>query len=131
MRKFKQSHMEAQFEKLPEILKEICRTFESLCAELGKESVITRVADRVEGESGVHPLYRAVDYRDETSDGADLFTDEETAYIVERINRKYRRTDGKLVCIHHSFKGMPRHFHLQVPAEERALYVDHEISQSH
>lgn len=100
-------------------LQEIVAYFDSLSTGFGIECIITRVWDAVCGDSGVHEAHRAVDLRDETrpspTDSARLYTDDQVVSIVQAINEKYPRADGKLVCIHHSFQGMPYHFHLQIP----------------
>jgi hypothetical protein len=117
--KFKQPHMKAQYDSRPAKLKEICEFFESLSMGFGIDPVVTRVTDRVEGESGVHPAGRAVDFRNEIRGeavSAFLYSEAQVQEILSRINGRYRREDGKQVCIHHSFKGMPAHFHIQIPA---------------
>ena len=112
--------MESQFERVPDLLKKIVGDFCLWANEKGKPVTVTRVADPVEGESGVHLAYRAVDIRDETSDGVNVFTDEETTEICELLNARYKRNDGKLTAVHHSFSGMPRHIHLQIAVHTRA-----------
>lgn len=114
--KFKEAHLIDQYNARPEALKEVCRYFEELSLEFGVEPVVTRVTDRVPGESGVHPAGRAVDFRDEFAPGLFLYSPEESARIVEAINERFPRTDGKKVCIHHSFSGGPKHFHIQIQA---------------
>jgi len=114
--KFKEPHMEAQFLSRPLRLLEVCKEFEDLSEAFGIEPVVTRVTDPVEGESGVHPAGRAVDFRDE-HDGVLMYTDAQTAAIVEYLNKKFERGDGKPVCLHHSFQGGQYHWHLQTPIE--------------
>ena len=116
--KFKQPQYESQFEALPEKLREICYDFEQLSVKNAVIPVVTRVTDPVHGESGVHPQHRAVDFRNQYSDGKVnrwLYPQETVQEIVETLNKKYPRTDGKLVCIHHSFAGGPFHYHVQIP----------------
>lgn len=82
--------------------------------------MVTRVSDPVEGESGVHPMFRAVDFRNEyTENGSKkwLYPVEVVDYIVLTLNVKYPRDDGKFVAKHHSFKHGPFHYHLQIPVE--------------
>lgn len=105
-----------QYLSRPVILKRICEDFDLLSAAFDIESIVTRVLDPVEGESGVHPAGRAVDFRDEC-DGSFLYTEKQVAAIVEFLNEKYPRSDWKKVCIHHSFNGGPAHFHLQISYE--------------
>lgn len=123
--KFKLPHLKTQFDKLPSLLKEITYFVEDWAHSKGKQCIITRVTDPVKGESGVHPAGRAVDIRDETSDGQDLFTDAEIEEIVSLVNATYPRKDGRVVALHHSFKGMPRHIHLQVPFNLEKGIVKH------
>ncbi len=113
---FKTDNAKNQYPKIPALLKSICYDFCVWSRSIGVEPLITRVADPVAGESGVHLVFRAVDFRDETSGGADLYTDIQIEYIVNFLNTKYARNDGKPTAYHHSFKGAPRHVHLQVAA---------------
>jgi len=114
---FKQPHMEAQYNALPEKLKDICNTFCTLSEDHLVTPVVTRVSDPVQGESGVHPLHRAVDFRNQKFDGKNnvwLYSQETVDEIVKAINEQYPRKDGKPTCLHHSFQGGAFHFHLQV-----------------
>ena len=114
--KFKEPHMEAQLEECHPLLKLMVGDFDKLSLEIsGKEAIVTRVSDSVPGESGVHPAKRAVDFRDQFQ-GRPTYTVDERDYILERMNKKYRRNDGKKTLIHHSFNGGPAHFHLQISA---------------
>ena len=117
--KFKEPELQAQFNELPPRLQEIGLFFDQLSDEMGIDAVATRIWDPVPGDSGVHEAHRAIDFRDETrsSDGqsAFLYTADQVNHILTTINNQYPRTDGKLVAIHHSFNGMPYHFHLQIP----------------
>lgn len=113
--RFKLPHMKAQFDELPKALKQVCEDFCRLSKKFGVEPVVTRVSDPVAGESGVHLAKRAVDFRDQTSDGRRLYTDEQVKEIVVVLNRLHERTDGKPTCYHHAVPGSTFHFHLQVP----------------
>ena len=116
--KFKAAHIIKQYDILPDKLKEICESFDKISKENNISAVITRVSDPVDGESGVHLNFRAVDFRDEYFDGKvtrRLYTIETVEEIVNYINDQYPRQDERLVCIHHSFGGGPAHFHLQIP----------------
>lgn len=118
--KFKEPHMAVQYEKRHPRLKEVCRYFCELSMDFGVDPVVTRVTDTVEGESGVHPAGRAVDFRNEirTEKGSVfLYPTAVAQEFVAKINGKFPRSDGKVVCLHHSFNGAPYHFHIQVPVE--------------
>jgi hypothetical protein len=119
--KFKSPHMEDQYKKLPAKLKEIAELFDSLSSEMGIDAVVTRVADPVKGESGVHIDYRAIDFRNEVFDGRKrkwTYSIESVDEILAVINNLYRRDDRKLTAIHHSFNGGPAHFHCQIQAKD-------------
>jgi len=120
--KFKSQHLEDQLQDTPELLQAWVREFCDMSEEWGIEPTITRIADAVEGESGVHLDYRAVDFRDEFK-GDRFYSDEEVAYLCNHFNQKYSRRDGKPTLLHHSFQGAPLHFHLQV-AKNRSMYRD-------
>lgn len=120
--KYKSSHLEEQLEETPELLQSFVREFCTISEELGVEPTITRVADGVEGESGVHLDYRAVDFRDQYK-GERFYSDEEVAHLCNHFNQRYSRRDGKPTLLHHSFQGAPLHFHLQV-AKNRSMYRD-------
>ena len=117
--KFKKPHMKEQFEASPKKLLEVCEVFNQLSLKEGIEPVVTRVTDPVEGESGVHLAHRAVDFRNEFFDGKSkrwLYPIETVEHIVNAINQKFPRKDGRPVALHHSFKGGSFHFHFQIPA---------------
>src|SRR6185369_16598409 len=99
--KFKEPHMEAQFLSRPLRLLEVCKEFENLSETFGIEPIVTRVTDPVEGESGVHPAGRAVDFRDE-HDGVLMYTDAQTTTIIEYLNKKFERNNNKPMYLHHS-----------------------------
>lgn len=99
-------------------LVEVANAFDTISNTFNIDAVVTRVWDAVCGDSGVHEAHRAVDFRDETRgpNGSEfLYTADEINQIVGHINECYPRDDGKLTCIHHSFQGMPYHFHIQIP----------------
>lgn len=111
--------MKEQYEMLPAKMLEVCESFNQLSLKFGVEPTVTRVTDKVDGESGIHQLYRAVDFRNEYFDGKSkrwLYPIEEVTFICDTLNKKYPRTDKKLTAIHHSFKNGPFHFHLQIMA---------------
>lgn len=78
----------------------------------GIEPTITRVFERIPGATETHPEGRAVDIRDEFA-GNHIYTPEQVRFLVSEMNRRFPM--GKMLCcIHHSFKGGPEHFHIQV-----------------
>jgi len=109
-----------QYDELPLILKFIVKDADEIARAFGKEMVITRVSDKVDGESGVHPDKRAVDCRDQFK-GEFLFTEDERKAIVHFINAKYSRKDKHSVCLWHHFNDGAYHFHFQVPYETRMI----------
>lgn len=88
--------------------------FEQLCiAHFGIDPTVTRIRETIEGSSGVHEAGRAIDFRDEHA-GRRLFTDEQVTFLVSQMNVRFPGHDSKPTCIHHSFQGMPSHFHIQI-----------------
>lgn len=129
--KFKEPHLEDQFAKSSMVLQQIVYDFCKYShQEFGIWPTITRLWDPVPGESGVHPDKRGCDIRDEFM-GSHTFTSAQSAELVEFINRKWARNDGFKTCIHHAFRGGPKHFHLQIPISTKAyetemIFVDNE-----
>jgi hypothetical protein len=115
---FKDAHLKAQYDDAPTLLKHAVEDLAFLADKFGKSAVVTRVTDSVEGESGVHLDYRAVDVRDEFM-GKFSFTETERLAIIHFINARYPRNDGKQTIIWHSFGGGPHHFHVQVAASTK------------
>jgi hypothetical protein len=115
--KFKENHLIEQYENSPALLKVIVRSFECMSQEFGVDPVITRITDRVKGESGVHPANRAIDIRSQFG-GASLYTDTQILALVNYINAIYMRKDNYHTIIHHSFNGGPYHFHIQIPSHQ-------------
>ena len=119
---FKEPEYENQFNKLPAKLKEIANLFSDYCNNnLTVNPTVTRVWDKVEGESGVHTCHRAIDFRDVTFNRRNnlvrTFSDREVTVLLEYINIRYPRVDKKKTMIYHSFQGGPHHFHIQIPFE--------------
>ena len=115
--KFKKIYMKAQLEKhTHSFLLMVAKDFEYLSYTVaGVEPVVTRVVDKVNGESGVHPDGRGLDFRDEYAPMTFLYNRKDADKICAIINKKYQRTDGKKTILHHRFKPKsPLHFHLQV-----------------
>lgn len=119
---FKSPEMKEELNNACIALKNVAYTFANLSMDVGVEPVVTRVLEKVEGESGVHQDYRAIDFRNE-HDGKFLYTADQIKHLVEAMNKLFPRDDGKLVCIHHAFvdhnhpeNGAGQfHFHLQIP----------------
>lgn len=120
--KFKEPHMEKEFEHAPILLKIIAKDIEAISKSWGIEPVITRILDVYQTslyqESGVHNDYRAIDFRDEHN-GAFLYSLEQREFLLKQINNMYPRTDGKLSLISHAVPGGVRHFHLQIAASTK------------
>lgn len=110
---FKEEYLQHEFHTRHTLLQQMAFDFEQLSRSIGVEPVITRILERVTGSSGVHEVGRAIDFRDEHA-GKSLYTDKQVRFLLAKINAKYRRTDGKLTLIHHSFNGGMSHFHLQL-----------------
>lgn len=106
----------------PALLFIIANHFDMMSSYFRKRMVITRVWEKIDGSSGVHEAHRAFDVRDEF-EGIYLFNEKEREMIIKSLNAKYPRTDGKEVCIWHSFKGGPHHFHIQIPADPKSIEI--------
>ena len=119
---FKNKIAELDYQVAPKALREICDTFEMFSLFFNIVPVITRVRESVECDSGVHEAGRGVDFRDQHVQ-TDLkihylYTPEQVDAITRGMNDKYPRSDGKPTCLHHSFKGGPAHFHIQLEADK-------------
>jgi hypothetical protein len=122
---FKTPQEEEELKYAPMALRLVAIYFSNLSRDAcGVVPVVTRIKRKVEGESGVHQDYRAIDFRDEMGVGGErLYTDDDVKFLVEAMNSHFPRQDGKLVCIHHAFTNhkkpdssrAPYHFHLQIP----------------
>jgi len=118
---FKLPKLKIQYSKLPKLLKIIVQDADEFTrSSFGKELVVTRVSDRFEGESGVHPDNRALDARDQYK-GEFMFSGTEREAIVSYINAKYPRRDKYEVCLWHSFDAGPYHFHFQIPRDVKLI----------
>lgn len=113
---FKHDSLRDEYHSLPTALQLICGDFETLSRFFGIEPIVTRVREEIAGSSGVHEAGRAVDFRDEFS-GVVTYREDVRNAIVEAMNAKYSRHDGKPTCYSHSFQGGPRHFHVQLASE--------------
>lgn len=129
--KFKIDRLEGQYQATPARLQEICQHLEALLAEIGKPAIVTRVTDPVDGESGVHRDFRAVDFRYQYC-GVYPYPREQAEKIKDELNRAFPRKDRFQVCVLHSFQGGAYHYHVQIPLEwvthedleRRRLYVE-------
>lgn len=114
---FKTDQVEKDFNNSPILLQIVTRDFCCLSKDYFQiEPVITRVLGKVEGDSGVHAEYRAVDIRDEFM-GKRTYKKSQVQGLLGMINGKYGRIDGFETMMHHSFKGGEWHFHIQTTAE--------------
>lgn len=121
---YKTEKVRQEFRDAPVILQMVGEEFKAISRSFGVDPVMTRVKERVKGSSGVHEAYRGLDFRDEQrAEGKSTFmyTKEQANAICQFINAKFPRNDGKLTCIHHSFKGKEIHFHLQLPVYIKQL----------
>lgn len=118
--KFKNDRARLEFGKAPFKLREICIDLDTASQKKFKiEMTCTRVKEPVANESGVHPAGRAADFRDEYMIDSEkterLYQPEQVQDLVDYLNEKYPRTDGKSVAIHHAVEGGMDHFHVQIP----------------
>lgn len=115
--KYKHPHLEEEFKTRSQTLKEMAFFIEKLSLEWGIDPVITRVLEKIEGSSGVHEAGRAIDFR------SSMYSEEQIVILLDRVNRKFWRKDGKRTLIHHSFRGGAPHFHLQEPSRPDVLVI--------
>ncbi len=114
--KFKTPEVEAEYDSLNIFLKDMAEKCDFISrAVAGKEIIITRVLEPIDGSSGVHEKRRAFDVRNE-HDGLRYYTEQQVSDILEYMNFKYPRNDGKPTAIHHSFGNGPFHIHIQIAA---------------
>lgn len=121
--RFKTPEVENEF-CVRELLCKIAREFAEYSLSLGVHAIMTRMLEDILGATGVHPDGRAVDFRDEYTQGSFLYTHEQREKLVTLFNSRYPRKDGKPTVLWHSFNGGPHHFHIQVP-KEMATYEGH------
>lgn len=120
---FKEERFREQFKLLPPLLQFMGYEFAEIALTGGIVSFVTRVSDAFPGESGVHPLRRAIDFRDEFPKDVFMYPTQLRLKLLDHFNRKYARRDNKPTLLWHSFAGGPRHFHLQIPPD-LARYID-------
>lgn len=114
---YKKSKYARELALSPTMLRKITLDFARKVQEKWKYPVIiTRIKGKIEGDSGVHAAYRAVDIRDEHN-GTRIFNDDQVTHMLNYINKKYSRTDGKKTLMHHNLNNGPEHFHLQIRPE--------------
>lgn len=129
---FKSRHMRKQLDnEAHPLLKKMAEDFMLMSYEMGIEPVVTRVTDPVAGDSGVHGAGRGIDFRSEFPHGVFNYDEYQVKKIVDSLNEKYPRFDGKKTCIHHSFKeGHPFHFHIQVASRANVYKRPEKIAVS-
>ncbi len=118
---FKDPASYQEYLKAPELLKWLIGDFENQSIAQGVFPFCTRILGKIEGDTGIHALYLAVDWRLE-HEGRSIYTTNQKDAILGGINGKWPRNDGKLTIIVHSFQGGPKHFHMQLPPETKTLW---------
>lgn len=109
---FKKIYMLDQLKECPKFLQDLVYEFAILSSDTYLVNpIITRVSDPFEGESGVHPAKRAVDFADRGRYSKDAIDG-----LLKHFNEKYKRKDGKPTLLYHVVEGSVLHFHLQVAA---------------
>lgn len=119
---FKSNKVKDEFYEAPLLLQYISEDFIRKSIQFGIEPVVTRVLEKVVGSSGVHESYRAVDFRDEFM-GKRLYEAHHVEELLNYINSKWYRNDGKPTLVHHSFNGNPYHFHLQMALNTMTYWI--------
>jgi len=114
---YKYEHLESELRRAPTLLQYMAKEFQRISLMYGKEPVITRILDSVEGSSGVHEQSRAIDFRDEhfneSGERVVLYTKNERLAILHHMRALFPRRDGFKTIIWHRFNGGPGHFHVQ------------------
>ncbi len=110
---YKHAHYKEELENAPILLQLIASDFEKISKEFGIDPVVTRVIEKIPGDSGVHGQLRAVDFRNFHMKKY-LYTVRQALAISAFINGKYQRLDGFKVCKHHN-SGSGDHYHIQIP----------------
>jgi hypothetical protein len=121
--KFKNDRAKQEFFAAPALVQQMGFEFDWISSRFGIHPVITRIKSEVEGDSGVHADYRAIDFRDEYG-GELLYRPEIADAVCKYMNAKFPRLDGLKTCIHHRFKQKdgslgPLHFHVQAPSRAK------------
>lgn len=113
--KFKEKSLSLEFETAPPVLKAIALDIDNYCKyNFGFDLTVTRILEHVDGESGVHRLHRAIDFRDEHL-GKFVLTSAQREELLSYTNAKYQYGNGKSCLIFHEFNNGPLHAHLQIP----------------
>jgi hypothetical protein len=115
--KYKHPHLEEEFKGRSQVLKDMAFFIEKISMEWGIDPVITRVLEKIEGSSGVHEAGRAIDFR------SSIYNEEQIVLLLDKVNTKFRRKDGKRTLIHHAFRGGAPHFHLQQSSRPDVLVI--------
>jgi hypothetical protein len=117
--RFKLPELKDEFWQMPAMLQVIAIFFEQTSLAVAQvDPVVTRIMEKVAGSSGVHEAGRAIDFRDQFGEKR-LYTPTQVIEITSRLNERFPGNDTKGTCIHHSFKGMPYHFHLQISSGDK------------
>lgn len=119
---FKDPSLQKEFYNAPLILQYMAEDFIIKSNSYGIQPVITRVLEKIEGDSGVHEAYRGIDFRDEY-DGQFVYPDSLRDEILSYFTAKWYRNDNHLTLMSHSFEGGPRHFHLQLAESTLAYWI--------
>lgn len=114
MLRYKDPKLADEFAQCPDVLQYATSIFCYLSEALDIDPVITNVFGAPAGSTGVHAQKRAVDFRDQHA-GAFLYTLAQRQWIQQVMNERFARVDGFQTLVHHSFRGGPLHWHLQVP----------------
>lgn len=117
--RFKTPELKEEFWRMPAMLQVIALYFEEVSLRIAQvDPTVTRILEHVAGSSGVHEAGRAIDFRDEFG-AKRTYTAEQVERITADVNERFPGNDAKPTCLHHSFKGMPYHFHLQISSGDR------------
>lgn len=103
-------------------LHRLLHEFAAISQALGIEPTLTRLLEDIPGATGVHPVGRGADFRDEFM-GKFTYTEAQRNTLLKHFNTKYRRKDGKSTLIWHRVTGSVYHFHLQVPLDWNTVYT--------
>lgn len=118
---FKEPEDHEEYRKAPVLLRWLFDDFVHASVLMGVRPICTRILGKIEGDSGVHADYRGIDFRFEYLDGQ-IYTEKQKDGILDYLNGKWPRNDGKKTAFVHSFQGGPKHFHLQLPVETKTLW---------
>lgn len=112
---FKEPHFRQQLQNAAPRIRSVVNDIAGELHILGDKAIISRVTDKVKGETGVHQTGRAVDI---STRQLDLKT---IKAIVTTMNLRYPRYDGFETVMYHKAKGGVYHLHIQVPTDKTRL----------